>query len=270
MEQTYCHSLKESLVKYLGSEIQVAESREGCVLVLPSKTLDDRHPAIFVEQKTADYFVVHDAGKTSAELHSQGIHITDIREEAFSSMADRLGAAFTDGVFQIACKQDELHAAILAIGQCESLGMWHLLGHKPDFGEEPVESRIERGLNVWHPPFPTSVQRKVQVRGLRATHVLDFVCYSQKEGRQPVVIKILRPSDDSLAKAREYGFLVYDTERTMFEKWLRVAVMTKSEKWRTSTRELIASLSTTTLEVSGGDEESLERRIPDVLNRIAA
>ncbi len=270
MEQTYCHSLKKSLLKHFGSEIRVTESREGCVLVLPSKTLDDRYIAVFIERKTPDYFVVHDAGKTSAELHSQGIHITDLREEAFSQMADKLGAMFVDGVFQVGCKEQELHSAILAIGQCETLGMWHLLGHKPDFGEEPVESRVEQGLKTWQAPYPTRIERKVQVKGLRATHVLDFVCYSQKETREPIAIKILRPSDDSLAKAREYGFMVYDTEKTMFEHWLRLAVMTKADKWRSSAKQLIASLSTSTLEVESGDEGSLERRVPDVLDQIAA
>lgn len=270
MDQTYCHSLKESLLKHFGSEIHVSESREGCVLVLPSKTLDDRYIAVFVERKTPDYFMVHDAGKTSAELHSQGIHITELREQAFSQMADKLGAMFVDGVFQVGCKQEELHSAILAVGQCETMGMWHLLGHKPDFGEEPVESRVDHGLRTWHAPYPTRVERKVQVRGLRATHVLDFVCYSLKEDREPIAIKILRPSDDSLAKAREYGFLVYDTEKTMFERWLRLAIMTKADKWRSSAKQLIAALSTSTLEVESGDEESLERRIPHVLDQIAA
>jgi len=270
MDQTYCHSLKESLLKHFGNEVRVSESGEGCVLVLPAKTLDDRYVAVFVERKTQDYFVVHDAGKTSAELHSQGIHITELREEAFSQMADRLGAMFVEGVFQVGCKEHDLHSAILAIGQCETLGMWHLLGHRPDFGEEPVESRIERGLKLWRAPYPTRIEHRVQVKGLRATHVLDYVCYARSENREPIAIKILRPSDDSLAKAREYGFLVYDTERTMFERWLRLAVMTKADKWRTSAKQLIASLSTSTLEVDSGDEESLERRLPDLLDQIAA
>lgn len=270
MNLTHCHSLKESLLRHLGGEIQVSESRDGCVLVLPTKTLDERYIAVFVERKTPDYFLVHDAGKTSAELHSQGVHITDLREEAFAQMADKMGAMFVDGVFQVGCKEDELHSAILAIGQCETLGMWHLLGHHPDLGEEPVESRVERGLKLWHAPYPTKIVHRVQVKGLRANHILDYVCYAQAENREPIAVKILRPSDDSLAKAREYGFLVYDTERTMFERWLRLAVMTKADKWRSSAKQLIASLSTSTLEVDSGDEESLERRLPEVLDQIAA
>ena len=235
MEQTYCHSLKDSLLAYFGNEIQITESRQGCVLVLPTKTLDDRYLAVFVERKTPDFFVVHDAGKTSAELYSQGVHITEMREEAFSQMAEKLGAVFADGVFQIGCKESELHSAILAIGQCETLGMWHPLGHKPDFTEEPVVSRVERGLKMWKAPYSHRIQSKVHVKGLRAQHVFDFVSYPAVEHREPIAIKILRPSDDSLGKAREYGFLVYDTQNTYFERWLRFAVLTKADRW-TKTR----------------------------------
>lgn len=270
MEQTNCHSLKGSLLAYFGSEIQVNESREGCVLVLPTKTLDDRYVAVFVDSKTADYFVVHDAGKTSAELHSQGVHITELREEAFSVMADKLGATFTDGVFQVGCKRSDLYSAILAIGQCETLGMWHLLGHKPDLTEEPVVSLVERGINAWKAPYVHRIQKRVQVKGQRANHVLDFVSFPNVEYRQPIAVKILRPSYDALAKAREYGFLVYDTEKTYFERWLRLAVMTKSDRWTTNAKQLVASLSTYTVEVETGDEDSLTRRIPATLEQMAA
>jgi uncharacterized protein DUF1828 len=270
MEPTYCHSLKDSLLAYFGSEIQITPSREGCVLVLPTKTLDDRYVAVFVERKTTDYFVVHDAGKTSAELHSQGVHITQMREEAFSQMADKLGATFSDGIFQFGCKENELYSAILAIGQCETLGMWHLLGHKPDLTEEPVIALVERGFNAWRAPYSHTIQSKVQVKGQRANHIFDFVSYPNVERRQPIAVKILRPSDDALAKAREYGFLVYDTEKTYFERWLRVAIMTKSDRWTKNAKQLVASLSTSTLEVETGDEESLERRIPATLDQIAA
>lgn len=270
MEQTYCHSLKESLLAYFGSEIQVTESREGCVLVLPTRTLDDRYVAVFVERKSPDYFLVHDAGKTSAELHSQGIHITEMREEAFSQMADKLGAAFVDGIFQFGCKASELHSAIIAIGQCETLGMWHLLGHRPDLSEEPVVALVERGIASWNAPYVQRIERRVTVKGQRANHIFDFVSYPDVERREPIAVKILRPSDDSLAKAREYGFLVYDTERTHFERWLRLAIMTKADRWTKNAKQLVASLSESTLEVETGDERSLAWRIPTTLDNIAA
>ena len=95
MNQTNCHSIRDSFLGFLGDEIRVIESEGGCVLVLPGKTLDDRHSAIFIEQRMSDYFLVHDAGKTAAELYAQGIHITDPREEAFTQMAERLGAVFS-------------------------------------------------------------------------------------------------------------------------------------------------------------------------------
>jgi hypothetical protein len=46
--------------------------------------------------------------------------------------------------------------------------------------------------------------------------------------------------------------------------------MTKADKWRSSAKQLIASLSTSTLEIEAGDEASLERRIPDVLDQMVA
>jgi hypothetical protein len=237
--------------------------------VLPTKTLDDRYIAVFVDRKTPDYFVVHDAGKTAAELHAQGIHITDLRAETFAQMADRLGAMFMDGVFQLGCKENDLHSAILAICQCESMGMWHVLGHKPDFAEEPLLSRVERGLLSWKPSYPHKVERRVRVKGNKADHLFDFVSYP-RASREPIAIKVLRPSDDPIGKAREYGFLVYDTEHTLVERWSRVAVLSKADKWSKNASELIESLSTRTLRVDSGDEESIERRLPMVLESIAA
>ena len=270
MEQIACHSLKNSLLAYFGDEIQVAESREGCIMVLPTKTLDDRYVTVFVDRKGSDFFVVHDAGKTSAELHSQGVHVTELREEAFSSMADKLGAMFTDGIFQVGCKQNNLYSSILAIQQCETLGMWHLLGHKPDLTEEPLVSLVERGVTAWKAPYGHRIQARVPIKGKVANHILDFVSFPDVEYRQPIGVKILRPSDDALAKAREYGFLVYDTEKTYFEKWLRLAIMTKADKWTKNAKQLVASLSTSTLEVETGDEESIPRRVPSTLEQMAA
>src|ERR1700719_3376144 len=104
MDPTNCNSIRESLVGFFGREVRVSEAQDGCVLV-PGKTLDDRSTAIFVDRKTPDYFVVHDAGKTASELFAQGIHMTENREEAFVNMAERMGAIFADGTFQIGCKE---------------------------------------------------------------------------------------------------------------------------------------------------------------------
>lgn len=270
MDKTYCHSVKESLLAFLGDEILVRESRGGCVLVLPTKTIDDRFVTVFVDRKASDYFIVHDAGKTAAELHGQGIHITELRADVFSQMAGRLGATFADGIFQMGCTEQTLTASVLAIVQCESMGMWHLLGHKPDFAEEPVRTRIERGLSAWKTPYPCKIERNVRVKGNKASHMFDFVSYPQIENRQPIAVKVLTPSDDPLGKAREYGFLVYDTEKTYFERWLRLAILTKADKWSRNARHLVASLSTATVEIDTGEEHTIEQRLPATLNQIAA
>lgn len=270
MDKTYCHSIKDALLSFMGNEVLVRESNEGCVLVLPSKTVDDRFVTIFIDQKSSGYFLVHDAGKTAAELHGQGVHLTELRAETFAQMAERLGANFADGVFQVGCQEETLMSAVLAIGQCESLGMWHLLGHKPDLAEEPVETRVERGITAWNPSYPLKLEHRVRVKGTSTNHVFEFVTYPQVERREPIAIKILRPSDDPNGKAREYGFLAYDLKQTYFASWHRLAVLTKADQWSSAARNLVAEFSSATLQVETGDESSIENRIPATLELIAA
>jgi len=69
--------------------------------------------------------------------------MTENREEGVREYGRANGAVFADGIFQIGCKENELEAAILAVNQCANLGMWNLLGHKPDLSEEPLLSRID-------------------------------------------------------------------------------------------------------------------------------
>lgn len=246
------------------------ESEDGCVLVLPNKTLDDRHPAIFVDQRMDDYFLVHDAGKTAAELYAQGVHITESREEAFSEMAERLGAVFSKGMFQVGCNRAELHQAILAVGQCESLGMWHILGHKPDFSDEPIISRVETGVRAWNAPYENRVEPRVPVQGRNSKHVFDFVSFPLHVPREVIALKILRPGDDPISKAKEYGYLALDIQTTQFEQWHRLAIMTKVERWSKNAREIVQRLSAATVEVESGEEEAIETLVPQRLEEMAA
>jgi len=263
MDKTYCHSLKDQLLSFIGSEVSMRESRDGCTLVLPTKTVDDRFVTVFVDRKTKDYFLVHDGGKTA-------VHITDLRAEHFSQMAERLGATFADGIFQTGCDERNLSAAVLAVGQCESMGMWHLLGHKPDLAEESVNARIERGIGRWQAPYPFKLERKVRIKGTSALHLFDFVSYPQIENHKPIAIKVLRPSVDPAGKAREYGFLAYDTKASQFEDWRRLAILTKADQWSTNAKNLIAEFSAATLQIDTGEEASIEERLPATLTSIAA
>jgi hypothetical protein len=270
MEQMNCNSIKNSLVGFLGEEIRVVESSDGCVLVLPGKTLDDRHPAIFVDQRMDDYFLVHDAGKTAAELYAQGVHITDSREDAFSEMAERLGAVFSKGMFQVGCNRADLHQAILAVGQCESLGMWHILGHKPDFSDEPIASRVEQGIRAWNAPYENRIESRFSVQGVTSKHVFDFVSFPVHVQREVIALKILRPGDDPISKAKEYGYLALDIRATQYEAWPRLAIMTKAEKWSKNAREIVKQHSAAMVEVETGEEESVEALIPQKLEEMAA
>src|SRR5437867_641474 len=138
---TNCQFLKETLLEFLGSAINVTEIRDYCVLTLPHKTLDDRLASIFVHEKMPGYFIVDDGGKTSAELFTQGIHITDLKLSALEELAERYGATFVQGTFRIGCRTDELNGAIVSIAQCATLATWYVLGHKPRFEEQPILHR---------------------------------------------------------------------------------------------------------------------------------
>src|SRR5205807_512252 len=198
-------------------------------------------------------------------------HLTDGRTEALVALAHRYGATFTEGAFRIGCTGDGLQQSIMAVMQCATMGMWFLIGHKPLFTEEPVLGRVERGLAAWHSPYYSSnVRSKIIAKGRKFTHTFDFVCFPEDEKHQPIGVKVLRQSADSTSKARDYGFLVYDLEKTIFENWLRVVVMTKSDQWTKKAKELVLSLSQSTVEIGTGEEDKIEAQLPLYLNQLAA
>ena len=75
-----CSGLKELLVALFASELEVTSVDTACIITLPLKTADDRYIDVFVEPIASSRFVyVHDGGKSTAELFSQGLHPTDTR-----------------------------------------------------------------------------------------------------------------------------------------------------------------------------------------------
>src|SRR5690242_18188421 len=112
---TNCQSLKATLLEFLARKISVTEIRDYCVLTLPQRTVDDRLTSVFVQQKMPGFFLVHDGGKTAAELFAQGIHITDLKLQTLEELAERYGATFTHGAFHIGCNASELNSAIMSI-----------------------------------------------------------------------------------------------------------------------------------------------------------
>jgi len=267
---TNCQSLKEALVEFFGTAIDVTEIRDYCVLTLPYKTIDDRLASVFVQEKMPGYFLVDDGGKTAAELFIQGIHVTDVRSAVLEELAERYGATFAQGAFRMGCHAEALNAAIISIAQCATLATWYVLGHKPRFEEEPVLHRVEAGMRAWQPPYETEIRPRVRVLGQKTEHVIDFVSFPRTAPRTPIGVKVVRPSDNPLEQARGYGFMAYDLQNTQYEAWPRVAVVTRADEWTGNALDLVRASATTVIPVDTGKEESIDRLLPEYLSEVAA
>ena len=268
---TNCQFLKANLLDFFGGMIGITEVRDHCVLTLPQKTIDDRLAAVFVEEKMPGHYLVHDGGKTSAELFAQGIHLTDFRVSGMEDLAERYGATFAQGTFRILCDAKDLSTAIMAISQCAILGTWYILAHKPSFKEEPILHRVEHALETWRAPYEQRIEKRVRVIGQKMEHTLDFVSFPRNgQLRNPIGLKVVRPSDNSLDQARGYGFMAYDLERTSFGQWPRVAIVTKADEWSDTALDLVRASGTATIPIDADNESSLEKLLHEELTEIAA
>jgi hypothetical protein len=285
-----CQLIKETLLEFLGNAIDVTATRDYCVLTLPQKTIDDRLASVFVQEKIPGLFVVDDGGKTAAELFAQGIHVTDLKLAALEELAERYGATFVQGTFRIGCHAEKLNAAIVSIGQCATLATWYVLGHKPRFEEEPILHRIETGMRAWQAPYEKEIRPRVRVTGQKTEHVIDFVSFplngygqtASHEDHQieqvlkkmnpwlPIGVKVVRPSDNALEQARGYGFMAYDLVGTQFENWPRVAVVTRKEDWTQPAMDLVYKSASIVIPIDTGEEEKLEKLLPERLSEVAA
>src|SRR5437899_1907160 len=144
METMNCSQIRDSLIRHLNAGIEVGTLMNQCVFTLPIRSLDDRSTEVFIEDKLGGFYRVHDAGITSSHLFAQGIHITEHKAQLFEEMAQRLGAAYTDGTFEKSCRLEEIENAILAVSQCAALASIEVAAHKPNFRDEPIINRVER------------------------------------------------------------------------------------------------------------------------------
>ncbi|MBI4166608.1 MAG: hypothetical protein HY508_12825 [Acidobacteria bacterium] len=226
---------------------------------------------IVIERKLPDYFVVHDSGKSLAELFIQGITLTESRRKHLESIAKSYGAELVRDVFKVGCKQAGLENAILSVALCATMAMLELIGHQPEIEEEPISARIGRTLKSWQPPFIHSVDRRVLVKGNRFPHYFDFVTFASDEAaHHTAAIKVLPPSYGGQIQAERYAFLVLDIERTHYDHWSRFAIITKAETWPTSSIKMIAGLSKRTLELKTGEEHVVEEVLPGYMNEMVA
>jgi hypothetical protein len=272
MEIMNCSEIKESLVRHLSEGIDFSKVMDQCVFTLPLRSLDDRSVEVFVEKKLGEFYRVHDAGITSSHLFAQGIHITEKKSLLFEEVARRLGVTYLEGRFETSCQMAELQNAILAVSQCSALASLEVAAHKPVFEDEPIITRVQRSLKAWQPPYVKQINSRFPVNGRKATHIYEFVSFPYEPDFNTVAVKILQPSHSPQAQSERYGFLVLDTESTLYGNWRRLAIVTKAETWGDKPLRLVHGLSHETIDLVTGEEAQVEQLVPrimDVLSKAA-
>ncbi len=273
MEAQVCSSIRDSLLSFFGTELEVSTFEDQCIITLPLKTLDDRFLDVYVEPSIGDYVVVHDGGRTASELHAQGIHLTDKKRAILQLMASRYDAVFDgeDDKFKIGSKGDAVQPAILAIAQCASLAMYDVLGHSPVIEAEPIRARVRRSLDSWQTQV-FQIEHRVHIRGATsgAHHFFDSVAFPKENGRRTVAVKVLTPGYGPQVQADRYGFLALDIKQTTpYSQWPRVAVISKAEQWVESALQIVRTFSDHTLTVTTGDDERVGEALPKRIEELS-
>jgi hypothetical protein len=262
-----CHLIRDALVAYFNEQVEVTADGHQCVITLPIKTLDDRFVDVWVEPKLADHVLVHDGGKTLAELFAQGIHLTDTQTAHIQAVARRHGVTIQSGVFQIVGPASMVQAAVFAIAQCATLAMMPLAGHEPVYEDEPITARVGRALREWKPEY-VDLRRRVKVKGRHASHKFDWVSYPKRKGLSTVAVKVLPYGYGPLIQTARYGFMVLDVENRVTGKWPRLAVIARADEWPPSTLEVVRELSAETLEVEAGREDRIDTALPKIMSAL--
>jgi hypothetical protein len=210
-----------------------------------------------------EFYVVHDAGKTSGELISHGVKITEGRLDVLNQIAGSFGAAVKDGSFVIGCKRDKLQESIFAIAQCASLGMLEVMKHRPVVDDEPIAAVTADIIDEWS-DGKGKTKRRVIIQGDSASHQMDFVFYpSQNGNRHTIAVNILHPSYTPMISAQRYGFLALDIEKVPFYgSWKRLAILARRGQWTQDAIALIEKHAARTIQVKSGDIGSLDIKEP--------
>lgn len=262
MEMTSCRSLRDAVVAFLDQQIEATTVNDKCIITLPLKTLDDRFVDVYIERRLGPNVLVHDGGKTMAELFAQGIHLTDSQELQMKGIARRNGAVYQHGMFQIAATLGEtLQESVLALAQCITLAMMPVLSHTPVIEDEPLSGRVARSLFIWRPPY-VDIERNKTVKGRRKEHRFDFISHARKADARTVAIKLLPPGYGPNVQADRYGFLAYDLESRIFDRWRRLAIIARVEEWTRESLDIVRSLSADTIELETDAEQSVELVLP--------
>jgi hypothetical protein len=257
-----CSSIRTGLLQYFGDQTEVLSLKDTCVISLPIKTVDNRWVDVYIDQRMDGFYVVHDAGKTTGELLSHGVKLTEGQLSILNQIAGSLGAAVKDGSFVVGCKGDKLQEAIFAVAQCASLGMLEAMKHRPVIEDEPVVALAGDVINEWS-DGKGKIKRGVTIQGDSAQHTMNFVFYPNHNGRHhPIAVKVLQPSYTPMISAQRYGFLALDIERVPFYRdWKRLAILARKSQWTQDAISLIEKHSARTLQVRG-ESNSVDIRDP--------
>jgi hypothetical protein len=265
----YCRSIREALTAFFDAGTRVSTFGDMCVVTLPLRTLDGRFVDVFVEQKLGDMWLVHDAGKSSAELYAQGIHDTDKRMAAFERIASRYGAVFSNDVFSVPCKSGEVHDAILSVAQCATLAMHDVATVKQAQDEESVKQRVGKVLYEWQ-PSNVQIERDYTVRGTvikKARHRFDYAALPISNDMPNVGVSVLLPTYNPTIQSEKYGFLALDL-RGSAERWSKLAIIGKVDEWHKKPLDLVRSLAEKTIELPTGDVRKIEAELPTAMRQL--
>ena len=256
-----CDSIRDALLEYFGDQTEVLSLRDTCVISLPIKTVDNRWIDVYIDQRMEGFYVVHDGGKTTGELISHGVKITEAKLTTLNQIAGSFGASVKDSTFVVGCKRDKLQEAIFAIAQCASLGMLEAMKHQPVIEDEPILALAGDVISEWS-DGKGKIKRRVTIQGDSASHQMDFVFFPKNNGRHyPIAVNILHPSYTPMISAQRYGFLALDIDKVpMYGDWKRLAILARRGQWTPEALAIIERHAARTIQVAAGDTGSLDIR----------
>lgn len=264
MPTARCESIHESILKHLSDWTTVEHVRDLCVVTLPVRTVDGRLVDVFVESRSGDYFLIHDAGKAANELILHGVDITPSINHNLECIASSFGTQWADEMFQARCKVGQLNSVILGVAMSSSFATIHLLEHVADVEGEAIRDQVGSVLKIWSKKR-ARIQEHVVASGAWSQHTFDFVAFPK--GSSPLAVSVLLPSGNPINSARNAAYRAKDLEGTSAAEWKKVIVEAHAETWTRPAKNLIAKCSDAVIELNSGENPTVER-ISKSLNQL--
>lgn len=265
-----CRSVKESLLDFLGSRVDVYLDEGACVVTLPLRTLDNRYVIVYVEPTATDRFLVHDGGDAAAELFLQGVKLTEGKLTMLRNMAKRYGASFVNNSFTVVAAQGMLNEAILTVAQCATTGMHDLLKIAPVFDEERVAALVKKTLEKTPPP-DMHVQFGVTAKGASADHRFDALAQPfHAVDLRTVAIKTLGTAYPANVQSERFIGMVLDLRETPFSKWQKLTIVPRSDAWPEEHIRTVKALSDDVILLKTGEDEKVIEKIIPTIQALAA